>query len=77
MLPPLMQPTTGHFVSKDFVHWAAMPVAIWNGLDSSVTPPRVTKYDNEAIFTGSAMVVDGAGPGGKGPGVVSACAFVP
>ena len=25
-------PRTGHFVSKDFVNWAAMPVAIWNGL---------------------------------------------
>jgi len=64
-------PDYGHFVSKDFVHWAPMPVAIWNGLDSSVTPPRVTKYDNQAIFTGSAVVVDGAGPGGKGPGVVN------
>jgi len=64
-------PDYGHFVSKDFVHWAALPVAIWNGLDASTTPPKVTKYDNEAIFTGSAMVVDGAGPGGKGPGVVN------
>merc|ERR1711871_933899 len=64
-------PDYGHFVSKDFVTWAPLPVAIWNGLDSSVTPPRVTKYDNEAIFTGSAFVVDGAGPGGKGPGVVN------
>jgi sucrose-6-phosphate hydrolase SacC (GH32 family) len=64
-------PDYGHFVSKDFVNWAALPVAIWNGLDSSVTPPRVTKYDNQAIFTGSAFVLDGAGPGGKGPGVVN------
>lgn len=63
-------PDYGHFVSKDFVNWAAMPVAIWNGLDSSVWPPAITKYDNEAIFTGSAMVVDGAGPGGA-PGVVN------
>ncbi|CAE8614642.1 unnamed protein product [Polarella glacialis] len=61
----------GHFVSKDFVHWAQLPVAIWNGLDTSVSPPRVTKYDNQAIYTGSAFVVDGAGPGGKGPGVVN------
>jgi len=45
--------------------------AIWNGLDASVTPPRVTKYDNEAIFTGSAVVLDGAGPGGKGPGIIN------
>jgi sucrose-6-phosphate hydrolase SacC (GH32 family) len=64
-------PDYGHFVSKDFVNWAALPVAIWNGYDASVTPPRVTKYDNQAIFTGSAFVVDGAGPGGKGPGVVN------
>jgi hypothetical protein len=48
-----------------------MPVAIWNGLDSSVTPFKVTKYDNEAIFTGSAIIVDGAGPGGKGKGIVN------
>ena len=58
-------PDYGHFVSKDFVHWAALPVAIWNGLDSSVWPPRVTKYDNEAIFTGSAVLVDGAAPDGN------------
>eukprot|EP00756_Hemistasia_phaeocysticola_P019743 Hpha_TRINITY_DN15680_c1_g1::TRINITY_DN15680_c1_g1_i1::g.99886::m.99886/K01193/INV, sacA; beta-fructofuranosidase len=64
-------PDYGHFVSKDFVHWAALPVAIWNGLDSSSWPPKKTPYDNEAIFTGSAVVVDGAGPGGKGKGVVN------
>jgi len=58
-------------VRKDFVHWADVRTAIWNGLDASVTPPRVTKYDNEAIFSGSAFIVDGAGPGGKGPGVVN------
>ena len=64
-------PDYGHFVSKDFVHWAALPVAIWNGLDSSVWPPRVTKYDNEAIFTGSAVLVDGAAPDGKSKGIVN------
>ena len=69
--PPGHGPDYGHFVSKDFVSWAALPTAIWNGLDSSVSPPRVTKYDNEAIFTGSAQIFDGAGPGGKGPGVVN------
>ena len=42
--------------------WAQLPTAIWNGYDSSVSPPKVTKYDNEAIFTGSAIVVEGAGP---------------
>lgn len=61
-------PDYGHFVSKDFVHWAALPVAIWNGFQ--VSPFNKTPYDNEAIFTGSGVVVDGAGPGGKGPGVV-------
>eukprot|EP00041_Stephanoeca_diplocostata_P021593 m.504556 g.504556 ORF g.504556 m.504556 type:complete len:649 (+) comp21862_c0_seq7:117-2063(+) len=64
-------PDYGHFASKDFVHWAALPVAIWNGLDSSVTPPKVTKYDNEAIFTGSATVIPGAAPDGKSPGIVN------
>eukprot|EP00316_Scyphosphaera_apsteinii_P000801 CAMPEP_0119304042 /NCGR_PEP_ID=MMETSP1333-20130426/5366_1 /TAXON_ID=418940 /ORGANISM="Scyphosphaera apsteinii, Strain RCC1455" /LENGTH=526 /DNA_ID=CAMNT_0007306853 /DNA_START=97 /DNA_END=1677 /DNA_ORIENTATION=+ len=64
-------PDYGHFVSKDFIHWAQMPVAIWNGLDSSVWPPKVTPYDNEAIFTGSAVVVDGAAPDGKGLGIVN------
>ena len=63
-------PDYGHFVSKDLISWSALPVAIWNGLDSSVWPPSVTKYDNEAIYTGSALVIDGAGPGGVGPGIV-------
>ena len=52
------------------VKWAALPVSIWNGFDYSSTPPRVTSYDNQAIYTGSAFVVDGAGLGGKGPGVI-------
>jgi sucrose-6-phosphate hydrolase SacC (GH32 family) len=64
-------PDYGHFVSKDFISWAQLPVAIWNGVDSSVWPARATPYDNEAIFTGSATVVDGAGPGGKGKGIVN------
>ncbi|KAL1518961.1 hypothetical protein AB1Y20_003231 [Prymnesium parvum] len=62
--PPGHGPDYGHFVSKDFLHWAPMPVAIWNGIDASATPSRSTPYDNEAIFTGSAVVVDGAGPHG-------------
>lgn len=85
-------PDYGHFVSKDFVSWAAMPVAIWNGLDASAWPPRATPYDNQAhldglrrrlrtgrlltglhlceqaIYTGSAAVVEGAGPGGAAAG---------
>eukprot|EP00933_Yihiella_yeosuensis_P065924 TRINITY_DN6994_c1_g1_i1.p1 TRINITY_DN6994_c1_g1~~TRINITY_DN6994_c1_g1_i1.p1 ORF type:complete len:579 (-),score=93.45 TRINITY_DN6994_c1_g1_i1:263-1999(-) len=69
--PPGHGPIYGHFVSNDFINWAQMPVAIWNGIDDSVVPNKITKYDNEAIFTGSAFVVNGAGPGGKGPGVVS------
>ena len=67
--PPGHGPDYGHFVSKDFVTWAELPVAIWNGVDAS--NGAATPYDNEAIFTGSAVVVDGAGPGGKGPGVVN------
>ena len=66
--PPGHGPDYGHFVSKDFVHWAPLPVAIWNGIDAS--NGAITKYDNEAIFTGSAVIVNGAGPGGK-PGVVN------
>ena len=69
--PPGHGPDYGHFVSKDFVNWAPLPTAIWNGYDSSTTPLTVTKYDNEAIFTGSAQIFDGAGPGGKGPGIVN------
>ena len=41
--------TYGHAVSKDLTHWAHMPVSIWN--DRS--------YDEHAIYTGSATVVDG------------------
>lgn len=63
-------PDYGHFVSKDFVNWAALPVAIWNGLEVTKNGIRKTPYDNQAIFTGSAVVVDGAGPGGQ-PGVVN------
>lgn len=42
-------PDIGHVVSRDFVHWAHLPVSIWND----------QWYDNQAIFTGSATVVDG------------------
>eukprot|EP00948_MAST-09A_sp_MAST-9A-sp1_P001800 g1800.t1 len=42
-------PIYGHAVSRDLIHWAHLPVAIWND----------QPYDNEAIFTGSATVVDG------------------
>jgi len=41
--------TYGHAVSKDFVHWAHMPVSIWNDHE----------YDSSAIYTGSASIVDG------------------
>ena len=66
--PPGHGPDYGHFVSKDFVHWARLPVAIWNGVDASTGAS--TPWDDQAIFTGSGVVVDGAGPGGEGPGVV-------
>ena len=42
-------PDIGHVVSADFVHWAHLPVSIWND----------KPYDRQAIFTGSATVVDG------------------
>ena len=42
-------PDWGHWVSKDFVRWAQLPVAIWND----------RYYDNSAIFTGSTTIVDG------------------
>lgn len=49
-IPPGHGPDWGHAVSTDGgVHWAHLPVAIWND----------KPYDNEAIFTGSATVVDG------------------
>ena len=41
--------TYGHVVSRDFTHWAHMPISIWND----------HPYDEHAIYTGSATVVDG------------------
>eukprot|EP00911_Craspedida_sp_UC1_P000571 UC1_evm3s438 len=41
--------TYGHAVSKDLIHWAHMPISIWND----------QPYDSSAIFTGSASIVDG------------------
>ena len=35
-------PDYGHFVSKDFINWAPMPVAIWNGYDVSKGYNRIT-----------------------------------
>jgi len=48
-MPPGHGPDYGHAVSRDLAHWAHLHVAIWND----------KKYDNEAIYTGSATVVDG------------------
>jgi hypothetical protein len=42
-------PDIGHWVSRDFLHWAHLEVAIWND----------KWYDNVAIFTGSTTIVDG------------------
>eukprot|EP00937_MAST-01D_sp_MAST-1D-sp2_P004367 g4367.t1 len=42
-------PDWGHWVSKDFVKWAQLPIAIWND----------RYYDNKAIYTGSTTIVDG------------------
>merc|ERR1719326_1853363 len=41
--------TYGHVVSRDLIHWAHMPISIWND----------RPYDAKHIFTGSATVVDG------------------
>ena len=51
---------SGHWVSRDLVKWARAPVALWNGLDASTTPPQTTPYDNAAVFTGSATLVNGS-----------------
>jgi len=40
----------GHAVSRDLVHWARMPVSLWND----------RPYDDFAIFTGSATLVNGS-----------------
>jgi len=42
-------PDWGHWVSRDFVKWAQLPVAIWND----------QYYDNSAIYTGSVTIVNG------------------
>ncbi len=42
-------PDWGHWVSKDFLHWARLPVAIWND----------QWYDAVAIFSGSTTIVNG------------------
>ena len=47
--PPGNGPDIGHAVSADLVHWAHLPVAVWND----------EKYDNEAIYTGSMTIVNG------------------
>ena len=39
-------PVYGHFVSKDFVRWAQLPIAIWNGLDKA--DGNRTRFDNGA-----------------------------
>ena len=47
--PPGHGPDIGHAFSANLVHWAHLPVAVWND----------RPYDNEAIFTGSATIVNG------------------
>ena len=42
-------PDIGHAVSADLVTWASLPVAVWND----------QAYDNVAIYTGSATIVNG------------------
>ena len=61
-------PVIGHVISADMVHWAHLPVALWND----------AAFDSVAIFTGSASVVDGTPtmvyPGICDPAVWAACA---
>lgn len=52
-------PIWGHWASRDLVKWTRLPVALWNGLDDSVEPFRITPYDNDAVFTGSGTLVNG------------------
>jgi len=47
--PPGHGPDVGHAFSEDLVYWSHLPVAVWND----------QKYDNMAIFTGSATIVKG------------------
>ena len=42
-------PVWGHFVSRDFLHWAQMPVALWND----------QWYDREAVFSGAGNIING------------------
>jgi len=66
-------PVWGHFVSRDLVAWAQLPAALWNGIDLSSgvsAPSRMSQYDTDGVWTGSALVVDGAGPLRAGRGVV-------
>ena len=52
-------PIWGHWASRNLVKWSRLPVALWNGLDGSVEPFKITPYDNQAVFTGSGTLVNG------------------
>jgi beta-fructofuranosidase len=56
----------GHLVSHDLVRWARLPVALWND----------HAYDNVAIYSGSATIVDGV-PTQLYPGICSVNAHAP
>ena len=64
-------PDWGHFVSSDLLHWARLPVAIWND----------HWYDWDAVYTGSTTLVDGRPvvvypgkcSGATGAGATDAC----
>ena len=65
---------SGHFASRDGVHWAQLPAAIWNGLEvlnlTRINQTRVTRYDTDSIYTGSSTLVPGLAPDGASPGVL-------
>ena len=47
--PGAFGPDIGHVISRDLVHWARLPVSIWND----------KPYDENAIWTGSTTIVAG------------------
>lgn len=47
--PGAFGPDIGHVISRDLVHWARLPVSIWND----------KPYDENAIYTGSTTVIGG------------------
>jgi hypothetical protein len=63
----------GHFASRDGVHWAQLPVAIWNGVEVAALGSNSTTrtpFDTQSIYSGSATVLPGLAPDGRGDGIL-------